>query len=55
MNIERQMKIWKSEIEFMRDENRAMRKTFSRVEAVMREIMDIYFETILSCVPPKEE
>ena len=54
MNIERQMKIWKSEIEFMRDENRAMRKTFSRVEAVMREIMDIYFETMLSCAPKEE-
>ena len=54
MNIERQMKIWESEIEFMKNENRTMRKTFSRVEAVMREIMDIYFETIASPVRKEE-
>jgi len=50
MNIERQMKEWESKIELIEKENRAMRKTFSRVEDVMREIIDIYFETIASPV-----
>ena len=54
MDIERQMKEWESKIEFIENENRAMRKTFSRVEAVMREIMDIYFETIASPVRKEE-
>jgi len=54
MNIERQMKEWESEIKFIKNENKAMRKTFSRVEAVMREIIDIYFETIASPVRKEE-
>jgi len=54
MNIEKQMKMWESEMEFIKNENKAMRKTFSRVEAVMREIIDIYFETIASPVRKEE-
>jgi len=54
MNIEKQMKMWESEMEFIKNENKAMRKTFSRVEAVMREIIDIYFETIESPVRKEE-
>jgi len=48
------MKEWESEIKFIKNENKAMRKTFSRVEAVMREIIDIYFETIASPVRKEE-
>ena len=50
MNIERQMKIWENEIEFIKNENKMMRQYFSKMTDAMSEIINIYFEMASSPV-----
>ena len=54
MNIEKQMKIWENEIEFIKNENKMMRQYFSKMTDAMSEVINTYFEMAMSSVRKEE-